>query len=124
MNISVQAASFNAADLAQSQGGNTFASARVATVTGAVSASANTQIADSTRTKSELQQQTTNRSAPQASVNTQPDRAAHTSFEYNEQVRIMKVVDKRDVLIYQVPAKGALEIIKAEAETRALEATA
>lgn len=36
-----------------------------------------------------------------------------TDFEYQDAFSVMKVTDK-DVLIYQVPAKGALEIIKAE----------
>jgi hypothetical protein len=38
-----------------------------------------------------------------------------TDFEYEDTRSVMKVTDK-DVLIYQVPAKGALEIIKAEAK--------
>lgn len=38
-----------------------------------------------------------------------------TDYEYEGALSVMKVSDK-DVLIYQVPAKGALEIIKAEAE--------
>jgi hypothetical protein len=39
----------------------------------------------------------------------------NTDFEYEDTRSVMKVTDK-DVLIYQVPAKGALEIIKAEAK--------
>lgn len=47
-----------------------------------------------------------------------------TDFEYEDTLSVMKVTDK-DVLIYQVPAKGALEIIKAEAqEASRLQATA
>jgi len=35
-------------------------------------------------------------------------------FEQDEQTRIMKVLDSKDVLIYQVPPKGRLMLIKAE----------
>jgi hypothetical protein len=43
-------------------------------------------------------------------------------FEQDEQTRIMKVLDSKDVLIYQVPPKGRLMLIKAEeaAATQAL----
>jgi len=35
-------------------------------------------------------------------------------LEQDEQTRIMKVLDSKDVLIYQVPPKGRLMLIKAE----------
>jgi hypothetical protein len=43
-------------------------------------------------------------------------------FEQDEHTRIMKVLDSKDVLIYQVPPKGRLMLIKAEeaAATQAL----
>lgn len=123
MDISVQAASFNAANHAQSQGGSVFASARAASAISSEGASQSSQNLSSARTKNESQQ-ATNRSAAQSSNNTLPNRVAHTNFEYKQQVHVMEVVDQRDALIYQIPAKGALEIIQAENEVRALEATA
>ncbi len=42
-------------------------------------------------------------------------------FEQEEGTRVMKVLDSKDVLIYQVPPKGRLTLIKAEeAATQAL----
>lgn len=35
-------------------------------------------------------------------------------FEQTDGTRVMKVLDSKDVLIYQVPPKGRLELIKAE----------
>ncbi len=40
-------------------------------------------------------------------------------FEHDEGTRVMKVLDSKDVLIYQVPPKGELTLIRAsETETR------
>lgn len=44
-------------------------------------------------------------------------------FEQDEGTRVMKVLDSKDVLIYQVPPKGQLTLIKAE-EAAAREALA
>lgn len=44
-------------------------------------------------------------------------------FEQNEGTRVMKVLDSKEVLIYQVPPKGQLTLIKAE-EAAAREALA
>lgn len=44
-------------------------------------------------------------------------------FEHDEGTRVMKVLDSKDVLIYQVPPKGELTLIRA-AETEARQALA
>ena len=52
------------------------------------------------------------RQAPQARA-AQANHFTQTDFIYKAQTHVMQVSDK-DVLIYQVPPRGALEIIKAE----------
>lgn len=44
-------------------------------------------------------------------------------FDHDEGTRVMKVLDSKDVLIYQVPPKGELTLIRA-AETEAKQAIA
>jgi len=38
-------------------------------------------------------------------------------FEMEGKIRVMKVLDSKDVLIYQVPPKGKLEIIQSQDQT-------
>lgn len=47
------------------------------------------------------------------------DAGGSIQFEHDEGTRVMKVLDSKDVLIYQVPPKGELTLIRAaEAEAK------
>lgn len=49
----------------------------------------------------------------------QTSRGGSIEFEHDEGTRVMKVLDSKDVLIYQVPPKGELTLIRAsEAEAK------
>lgn len=122
MDLAIQATNFSTASLAPTQARQTVAVAQSPAV---INTQPQTRNATQDTNLSQAKQQTQTR--PQGAVNQASSIVSRTKtdFEYEPETRhsVMKVTDKQ-VLIYQVPAKGALEIIKAEEQQSHIQATA
>lgn len=120
MDLAIQATSFIPSSPVQSRVGSAMVAPQPAAQKPETSAR-NAQ-EDSSLSQARQQTQRSAQAANQSASNLIS--RTRTDFEYEEALSVMKVTDK-DVLIYQVPAKGALEIIQAEAkEASRIQATA
>lgn len=112
MDLAIQATNYNVASPIQNRAGQGLAIAQPATAPKPETSARNTQ------ENLNLNQTRQQRQTPAPAATAQPTNLVSrnvTDYEYEGALSVMKVTDK-DVLIYQVPAKGALEIIKAESE--------
>ena len=120
MEISNQVTSLSALNLTQNLGGNDIAATRPIPALDVNNTTTSNQNSDSSNTQSTLRQADRQAAIDRPASNT----AAYTNFVYENSREVMKVLGTSDVLLYQIPARGELEIIKAENAARAIDATA
>ncbi|MBI5937285.1 MAG: hypothetical protein HY850_05495 [Betaproteobacteria bacterium] len=126
MEISSQVTNYSALNQTQNLGGNHIVAAtraidaRNADNTSAAARNSNT--ADD-QTKQTLLSRQAKIDRPASTTDAYAN-FSYTRFEYERNREIMSVLSKHDVLIYQIPTKGALEVIKAEYQSHIIEATA
>lgn len=121
MEISSQAASYSALTLTQNLGG-----ADVVTATRSASTSEAGNVASASRdqsnrnTAAQLSQEQRQAALDRPATKTE----AYTNFIYEGAQSIMNVLGRHEVLIYQLPPKGRLEVVNAIERQQFLEATA
>lgn len=112
MDLAIQATSYNVQSPIQNRTGQTLAAPQAVSTAKPETSARNTQ--EEARLNQARQQAKASAQAANQPAGGLISRTK-TDFEYEDTQSVMKVTDK-DVLIYQVPAKGALEIVKAEAK--------
>ena len=120
MEINSQVASLSALNLTQNVGGNAIAVAHTVPARDVNNTTTSNQNSDSPNTQSTLRQSDRQAAIDRPASSTD----AYTNFVYENSREVMKVLGTSDVLLYQIPARGELEIIKAENAARAIDATA
>lgn len=126
MEISNQVTNYSAVNLTQNLGGNNIvAAARAIEARNAndTPAAARDSGTNDKRAQESLRERQAKIDRPASSTDAYAN-FSYTSFEYQRTREIMSVRGKYDVLIYQVPTKGALEVLKAENQAQLVEATA